>query len=120
MVTKTEKAYIKSAIPNDEVSEKILEIIESFDSGGGSGAASEKYTKTILMDDWTGPSANEYKIVVTYTFHGILNPTVTCYETNGAAFDQVLLSTSIDANNDITITVNQIPDARFVGKIVID
>jgi hypothetical protein len=35
VTTKTEKAYIKSAIPNNEVSDKILEMIEAFDEGGG-------------------------------------------------------------------------------------
>ena len=38
MVTKTEKAYIKSSIPNNAVSEKILDMIESFDEGGSGGS----------------------------------------------------------------------------------
>jgi len=37
MSKQIEKAYIKSAIPNNEVSEKILDMIEAFDEGGGGG-----------------------------------------------------------------------------------
>lgn len=121
MVTKTEKAYIKSAIPNDEVSDKILDMIEQFDSGNSDlGNTDIKYTKTVLLGDWMGPSANEYTLTVAFSFHGIINPKAVCYEINGAEFELILVPTKVNSNNDIIITVNQTPDARFVGKIVID
>lgn len=79
-----------------------------------------KYVKTLLIGDWTGPSAGEYTLTIPFSQHGIINPEVVCYETTGAGFDQVLIATNIDASNNITIKANQTPDSRFVGKIVIE
>lgn len=119
MSKQIEQAYIESAIPNREVSDKILAMIDAFDNSSG-GTTSEKYTKTVALSDWVGPSAGVYTLTILFSFHGIHNPNVTCYETNGINFDQVLVPIEINTNNDITITVNETQDARFLGKIVID
>jgi hypothetical protein len=58
MTTKTERAYIKSAIPNREVSDKILDMIDQFDEGGGGGEDIPNYSSTFnSTSDWT---ANGY------------------------------------------------------------
>lgn len=83
-------------------------------------ASSQRYIKTVILGDWTGPSAGEYTLTIPFSFHSIVSPNAECYETNGANFDQILVPTKINASNDIIITVNETPDSRFLGKIVID
>ena len=89
-------------------------------STGGGGGSTVKYVKTVVLGDWTGPSAGEYTLIIPFAFHAIVNPEIVCYETNGAGFDQILMAANIDASNNITISVPQTPDSRFVGKIVIE
>ncbi len=83
-------------------------------------SSSQRYIKTVILGDWIGPSAGEYTLTIPFSFHGIATPNASCYETNGASFDKVLVPTTINASNDIIITVNETIDARFLGKIVID
>ena len=79
-----------------------------------------KYIKTVLLGDWVGPSSGQYTLTVAFSFHGIANPKVVSYETSGADFEQILVPIKIDALHNITLTVPQIPDTRFTGKIVIE
>jgi hypothetical protein len=83
-------------------------------------AGAAKYVKTVILGDWTGPSAGEYTLLIPHSQHGIANPEIACYETNGTGFDQILMASNIDASNNITISVPQTPDSRFIGKIVIE
>jgi hypothetical protein len=86
----------------------------------GGGGTFIKYVKTVILGDWVGPSAGEYTLTIAFAFHGVTNPTVACYETNGANFDLVAYPVKIDASHNIVITAGQTPDTRFVGKIVIE
>jgi hypothetical protein len=86
--------------------------------GGGGGTT--KYVKTVLLGDWVGPSSGEYTLTIAHSFHGIPNPQVVSYETSGADFEQILVPIKIDAAHNITLTVPQTPDTRFIGKIVIE
>lgn len=86
----------------------------------GGGGTTTKYTKTVTLGDWVGPSSGEYTLTIAFSFHGIPNPQVVSYETSGADFEQILVPTKIDAAHNITLTVPQTPDTRFTGKIVIE
>lgn len=85
----------------------------------GTGAAI-KYTKTVTLVDWIGPSAGEYTLTIPFVLHAIPNPSVTCYETNGLVFDQLIVPLNIDSSNNIIITCSETPDTRFIGKIFIE
>lgn len=100
------------------VADPITNTIDFTSAGGGSPFV--KYIKTVLLTDWVGPSANEYTLTIPFSFHGVTNPDVTCYETSGITFNQVLAPINIDASHNIIITVPQTPDSRFIGKIVIE
>jgi hypothetical protein len=91
--------------------------IDFVSAGGGS---TTKYTKTVLLTDWVGPSSNAYTLTIAHSFHGIPNPQVVCYETAGAEFEQILAPIKIDTSHNITITVPSTPDTRFIGKIVVE
>lgn len=99
---------------------RTLSVGTTINESAETASSSEKYTKTITLGDWVGPSAGEYTLTVAYSFHGITNPKAVCYESNGANFEQVIVPTTVNASNDIIITVNETIDARFLGKIVID
>lgn len=86
----------------------------------GGGGSSTKYIKNVALIDWIGPSAGEYRLTVPFSFHGVTNPVATCYETNGAILELVLLPVHVDASNNISLIVTETPDARFIGKIVIE
>lgn len=83
-------------------------------------AVASKYIKSVALIDWVGPSAGEYTLTIPFSFHGVTNPIATCFENNAGSFDLILLPVNVDASNNVKITVNQTPDSRFVGKIVIE
>jgi hypothetical protein len=88
--------------------------------GGGGGSPALKYTKTLLLTDWIGPSAGIYTLTIPFSLHGTLNPIVACYELNGSSYDLILIAADIDSSNNISLTATQTPDTRFIGKIVIE
>lgn len=87
---------------------------------GGGGGSATKYIKTVNLVDWTGPSSGEYTLTIPYSTHTIANPSVFCYESAGLSFDQILVFTEMNSSFDVIIKVNQTPDSRFIGKIVIE
>jgi hypothetical protein len=119
-LTTTGNVVINSYRGVPPLARRTLSVGTTINESAETTSSSEKYTKTITLGDWSGPSAGEYTLTVAYSFHGITNPKAVCYETNGANFDQVLVPTTVNASNDIIITVNETIDARFLGKIVID
>lgn len=86
--------------------------------GGGAGAT--KYIKNIILNDWSGPINGEYTLAIAYSTHLISNPVVSCYETNGSTFDLVLTSVNVDSFFNVVVKTSQIPDTRFLGKIIIE
>lgn len=83
------------------------------------GGVTTKYVQAVIIGDWV-LSSGEYLLVIPYSTHNIPNPIVTCYESNGASFNEILIPVDISASETITLSVPQIPDARFIGKIVIE
>lgn len=82
-------------------------------------AGTSKYIETVVLGDWTGPASGEYTLSIPFSTHGIINPSVICYEINGGVFDLVQAYVNIDTSNNVIIKVTQTPDLRFAGKIVI-
>lgn len=87
---------------------------------GGGGGGSSKYTKVVTLLDWIGPSSGQYTLTIPFSFHAISNPVVACYESNGSDFDIILVPTMVDASNNVILTVSEIPDTRFIGKVILE
>lgn len=83
-------------------------------------SAASKYVKSVALIDWIGPSAGEYTLTIPFSFHGVANPIATCFENNAGSFNLILLSVNVDASNNVKIIATEIPDSRFIGKIVIE
>lgn len=85
----------------------------------GGGGSVPKYATIIQVSDWVGPSAGEYSLSIPFTFHGKVNPVVTCMEESGADFEVVDAAIFL-TGNDVKILVLSTPDTRFAGKIIIE
>lgn len=92
-------------------------VIDFKAAGGGT---TTKYTRSVALIDWTGPSAGEYTLTIPFTNHAIPSPVVSCFEANGSSYDLVMISVNVDFSNNITIKASSSPDTRFIGKIVIE
>lgn len=71
--------------------------------------------------DWGAASGGFYSITILAATHGKgTNPIIQVYELNGADYELVELSVSINSGTgDIRIAVSEVPDNRFEGKIII-
>lgn len=117
MTTKTEKAYIKSAIPNKKVSDKILDMIDAFDAGG-SGEDVPNYSSSFnSTSDWIA-NGSFYEISINQTVHlKGLNPIVQVFETVGSDYEKIELAIIVAANGNVKIQT--VSNLRFNGKIII-
>ena len=70
---------------------------------------------------WGTAATGLYTITVAAATHGIVNPTIVqVYEKVGTDYDLVQVDRQrILANGDVAISVSDIPDGRFIGKIAI-
>lgn len=69
---------------------------------------------------WSGPSGGLYTITIPVATHGKgVNPMVQIMELNGSIYDSIVVSYHINNLGDISITVQDVPDLRFAGKITI-
>lgn len=70
--------------------------------------------------DWGSPSGGIYSLVILATLHGKgTKPIVQVMEQSGLDFINVGIAFKMNASGDITLEVNQTPDNRFAGKIII-
>lgn len=69
--------------------------------------------------DWLGPSAGQYTLVILQSSHLKAEPITEVFELNGSDFDLVHTNVSIDPSTNIVISVSEVPDLRFAGKITI-
>lgn len=81
---------------------------------------SPRYTQSITIPNWlvNGP---DYSITILQTTH-LKNTTssVVCFEeVSPGVFDQVYPSVTINTAGDVIVKVTQVPDLRFVGKLII-
>lgn len=92
----------------------------------GSGAPAPSVPRYIesfdATTDWGSPSGGLYSITVTAATHGLgINPNVAILElVSPGVFEQVFVDTvAISSIGDITISVLEVPDLRFEGKLII-
>lgn len=117
MTTKTEKAYVSSAIPNKAVSDKILDMIDAFDAGGG-GSDLPNYSSTFnSTSDWIA-NGSFYEISINQTVHlkGV-NPIIQVFETVGSDYEKIELAVIVATNGNVKIQT--VSNLRFNGKITI-
>lgn len=94
-------------------------ISSSGTSGGGGGGSSTPYVQAFSSVDWVS-SGGSYKITILESTHEKgTNYQVKVYETVGATFEEVGVGVTINSSGDAIISVTEIPDNRFTGKIII-
>lgn len=89
------------------------------DAVGGSGnpPVSSSFDATT---SWGIPASGEYTITVTETVHGLgANVQVQVFELVGTDYQEVSVDVIVTATGDVNIKVNEVPDLRFEGKVVI-
>lgn len=95
----------------------------NFDIVGESGSAAVKYSQAFdATTDWGSPSGGKYSITVTAATHGVgVNPNVAILElVSPGVYEQVFVDTVvISSTGVITISVLEVPDLRFEGKLII-
>ena len=88
-------------------------------TGGGSGS-NPPYSLSFVVGSWTGPSTGNYSITITEATHGQgANILVQVYELVGADYQLIDIAVHADATGNVILLVNEIPDLRFEGKVVI-
>ncbi len=89
-------------------------------SGGGPVTIAPRYTQTITNPDWV-IDGSDYSITILYATHlKDSTPSVVCFEeVSPGQFEQVTPNITVNTIGDIKIKVNQIPDLRFSGKLII-
>ena len=81
-------------------------------------SSSTQYVQNFVIADWNLNAPN-YTLTIAESTHGNgQNPNVKVYEGTGP-FNEVTTNIEITASGNVTIKINQIPDSRFNGKIVI-
>ncbi len=89
--------------------------------GGGGGGPAERYVSTFnATTDWGSPSGGSYSITVLQATHTRgTNPNIQVYENNAGIYSLVSVNVEVNGSGDVTINVNEIPDLRFAGAILI-
>jgi hypothetical protein len=79
-----------------------------------------RYNKTITNPDWV-VDGSDYSITILYSVHQKdTTPSVVCFEEiSPGVFEEVKPNITINTIGDIKIKVNQTPDLRFSGKLII-
>lgn len=79
-----------------------------------------KYTDDFVIADFTGPTLGIYELSYPAATHLIgLYPLIQVFELSGAVYSPVDVQTVIDGSGNIVISVNEVPDQRFDGRIII-
>jgi hypothetical protein len=78
------------------------------------------YSQTFIVGDWVGPSGGSYSLTIPKSTHLQTKPECSVYELDGADYVEVTVSVRITPADDVIITVNQVPDNRFAGRIIIN
>jgi hypothetical protein len=89
---------------------------------GGGGGSSDPYVSSFNAGvSWGSPSGGVYSIAIPESTHEKgQHPIVQVFELSGGIYEAVTMnSIDVDSSGNITITVTEVLDARFQGKIVI-
>jgi hypothetical protein len=85
--------------------------------GGGNSSYVDTFDDSA---DWGAASGGNYSITIAQLTHGKgVSPKVQVFELVGATYELVYLNTIVSAAGNVTISVNETPDLRFEGKIII-
>lgn len=87
---------------------------------GVGGAASVPYAQVFTSASFTGPTSGNYTLSILASTHGKgINPSIQILEQSGVEYESILVNYKVDASGNIVLYVNEIPDLRFNGKIII-
>lgn len=89
-------------------------------SGPSPGGPAERFSTIFnATSSWTLASP-DYTIAITAGVHGKgTTPNVQIYELVSGSYELVYPTISIDVSGNVTIKVNESPDTRFAGAILI-
>jgi hypothetical protein len=100
----------------------VYKIVGSASGGGGGGGGSvTKYSAPFNnTTDWGTASGGYYTLSVLEAIHEKgTNPTVHVYESSGGGYENVVVHILIDASGNVELKVSEVPNNRFIGKVVI-
>jgi len=89
--------------------------------GGGGGSSDPYVTSFNATTSWGSPSGGVYSYQVLEATHEKgQHPIVQVFELSGGIYEVVTPnSVDVDSSGNVTITVTEVLDARFQGKLVI-
>lgn len=87
---------------------------------GTTSTVAPRYTQTITNPNWV-INGSDYSITILQATHQKnTTSSIVCFEeVSPGLFEQVYPNITINTIGDITIKVNQTPDLRFSGKLII-
>lgn len=82
------------------------------------------HIESFALIDWTGPTSGAYTLTVPQATHGLTSADLTDAtpqeEVSANVFRRVFTRTDVNTSTgDVTLTVRAVPDARFVGRVII-
>jgi hypothetical protein len=93
--------------------------IASTGGGGGGGSSTPPYSYSFTIGTWS-LSGSEYSINIPQSTHlKGANPIIQAYELSGSNYIEVLQYIEINGSGDVTLKLNQLPDIRYAGKVII-
>lgn len=78
------------------------------------------YVQAFVIGDWVGPSAGSYSLTIPKSSHLQIAPEAVVFELSGSDYIQVEVGVRVLANDNIVLTVNDVPDNRFAGRVIIN
>jgi hypothetical protein len=78
------------------------------------------YSETFVVGDWVGPSGGSYTITIPKTSHLQTQPECSVFELSGSDYIEVIVGVRVTTTDDVVLTVNNVPDNRFSGRIIIN
>lgn len=78
------------------------------------------YSQTFIVGDWVGPSGGSYSLTIPKATHLQTQPECSVFELSGSDYVEVTVGVRITPTDDVILTVNDVPDNRFSGRIIIN
>ena len=96
-----------------------LDLVGTSGGGGGGGLADRYFGIFNNTTDWTLNSPNYTKTILAAAHSKGVHPSVQVFELNGSDYEEINVGVVVNASGDVTITVTEAPDNRFVGLVLI-
>lgn len=98
----------------------IFKIINA-EGGSSGGGSATPFTQTFnASTDWGSASGGDYSITIPQSTHDkSVDPLVQVFELSLGIFELVETEVVVNSFGDVTISVTEIFDNRFAGKVVI-